>query len=118
MKDTDALATLQRANDDLRSAILQLSPERSSCLTITPKDFSDLLSQISTAKECLRRLGGHSAAAAIEQGTLAFRGNLETLKDLLPDLHGRLLAEKSRLEIARNEVASTAAWARANQQIF
>ena len=47
--------------------------------------------------------------------TLSAR-DLEKLKDFLPDLRGRLLAEKSRLESAQTHVAAAAAWARASKK--
>ncbi|MGD0791570.1 MAG: hypothetical protein ABR920_07345 [Terriglobales bacterium] len=113
----DALETLRQVNDNLRSALIRLRPERKHCSTIRPQDFSDILSQLLRAAECLRRLPPHSeAAAALEKESLEYRGNLEKLKHLLPDLHGRLLAEKSRLETAQNHVAAATAWARASKK--
>jgi hypothetical protein len=113
----DALETLRQVNDNLRSALLRLHPERKHCSTIRPQDFFDLLSQVLRAGECLRRLPAHSEAAeALEKESLEYRNNLEKLKHFLPDLHGRLLAEKSRLETAQTHVAAAAAWARASKK--
>jgi hypothetical protein len=112
----DALETLRQVNDNLRSALLRLRPERKHCSTIRPQDFSDILSQLVRAAESLRRVPQHSeAAVALEKETLEYRKNLEKLKHFLPDLHARLLAEKSRLETARTHVAAAAAWARASK---
>ncbi len=113
----DALETLRQVNDNLRSALLRLHPERKHCSTIRPQDFSDLLSQLLRAAECLRHPPAHSeAAVALEKESLEYRSNLEKLKHFLPDLHGRLLAEKSRLETAQTHVAAAAAWARASKK--
>jgi hypothetical protein len=113
----DALETLRQVNDNLRSALIRLRPERKHCSTIRPQDFSDLLSQLLRAAECLRRLPAHSeAAVALEKESLEYRSNLEKLKHFLPDVHGRLLAEKSRLETAKNHVAAATAWARASKK--
>lgn len=113
----DALETLQQVNENLRSALLRLRPERKHCSTIQPQDLSDLLSQLLRAAECLRRLPAHSEATAeLEKESLKYRGNLENLQHFLPDLHGRLLAEKARLETARTHVAAAAAWARASKK--
>ena len=113
----DALETLRQVNDNLRSALLRLRPERKHCSTIKPQDFSDLLSQLLRAAECLRRPPAHSEAAmTLEKESFEYRGNLEKLKHFLPDLHGRLLAEKSRLETAQTHVAAAAAWARASKK--
>jgi hypothetical protein len=103
-------------NDNLRSALLRLRPEQTHCSTIRPQDFSDLLGQLLRAAECLRRPPSRSeAAVAFEKESLEYRSNLEELKDFLPGVRGRLLAEKARLETARNHVAAAAAWTRASK---
>ena len=113
----DALETLRQVNENLRSALLRLRPERKHCSTIKPKDFSDILSHLLRAAECLRRLPPPSeAAATLEKESLEYRSNLEKLKHFLPDLLVRLLAEKSRLETARTHVAAAAAWAQASKK--
>ncbi|MFZ0799240.1 MAG: hypothetical protein WCA13_04335 [Terriglobales bacterium] len=115
----DALGTLRQVNENLRSALLRFRPERKHCSNIRPGDFSNILSQLQRAAECLRDLSPHSETAvtiAFEKESLEYRRNLEKLKHSLPDLHARLLAEKSRLEIARNHVAAAAAWARASRE--
>ncbi len=117
MTAEDALATLRRVNENLRGALTRLHPEQTHCSAVRPEDFSDLLRQLLQASECLRHLPSHrEAAAAGKHEALEYRGNLEKLKHFLPDLHGRLLVEKARLEIARNHVAAAAAWAKANQK--
>ena len=109
--------TLRQVNDNLHSALIRLHPEQKHCSTITPQDFSDILSQLLRAAECLRYLPAQpEAAVALEKESLKYRSNLEKLKDFLPDLRGRLLAEKSRLESAQTHVAAAAAWARASKK--
>jgi hypothetical protein len=117
----DALETLRQVNDHLRSALIRLRPEQS----LEQKGGSILRSQgsagirreILRAAECLRRSRPHpEAAAAFEKEWLEYRGNLEKLMHILPEAHGRLLAEKLRLQAARNHVAAAAAWARANKE--
>ncbi|MGA3092978.1 MAG: hypothetical protein ABSD75_30660 [Terriglobales bacterium] len=113
----DALETLHQVNDFLRSTLTRLRPERRHCSTIRPQDFSDILGQLLRAAECLRRPPVSSDdAAAFEQESLAYRGNLEKLKRFLPDLQVRLLAEKSRLENARAHAAAAAAWAQSHKK--
>jgi len=113
----DALETLRQVNENLRSALIRLRPERKHCSAIRPQDFTDILSQLLRAAECLRRLPAHSdATVALEKESLEYRSNLEQLKHFLPNLQVRLLAEKSRLETAKTHVATAAAWARASKK--
>jgi hypothetical protein len=116
---TDAVETLQQVNENLRFALLRLRPERKHCSTIKPQDFSDILSQLLRASDCLRRQPPQSSqpeTAALERESLEYRSNLEKLKRFLPDVHCRLLAEKSRLETARTHLAAAGAWAYANKK--
>lgn len=119
----DALETLRQVNENLRSALLRLRPERKHCSSIRPQDFSDILSQLLRAAECLRHPespANPEAAlmieAALKKESLEYRSNLEKLKHFLPDVQVRLLAEKSRLEIARTHVATAAAWVQARKK--
>ena len=113
----DALETLRQVNGSLRTALTRLRPEQKHCSTVMPQDFSDLLSQLLRAAECLRHPPAQSqASVALDKESLEYRSNLEKLKDFLPDLHGRLLVEKARLETAQTHVAAAAAWARANKK--
>lgn len=107
---------LREVNRSLRSALLRLRPERRHCASIKPHDFSNLLSHLLRASECLQqsRASGESSAAFDEEA-LDYRRNLEALKRFLPDVQLRLLAEKSRLETARSHVAAAAAWAQAGK---
>jgi hypothetical protein len=117
MMPSDTIETLRQANENLRSALVRLHPEQRHCLTIRAQDFSDILSQLLRAGECLRHLPPQSEpSAALEKESLEYRNNLEELKHFLPDLHGRLLAEKARLETAQTHLAAAAAWVRASNK--
>lgn len=116
MMPSDALATLRQVNDNLRSALLRLRPEHRHCSTIRPQDFSDMLGQLVRAADCLRNLPAKlQAGSELEKEISKYRGNLENLKHCLPDLHGRLLAERARLQSAQAHVAAATAWARASK---
>jgi superfamily I DNA and/or RNA helicase len=118
-KPPDALETLCQVNENLRFALLRLRPERKHCSSIRPQDFSNILSQLLLAAECLRRpkpLSRSKATVALEKESQAYRSNLEKLKRFLPDVQVRLLTEKSRLETARTHVATAAAWAQARKK--
>ena len=119
---SDALLTLRQVNDSLRAALARYRPEQTRSSRITAGDLSGVLAELLRAAECLRNLpSDHSPSravtreeAALAEETRAYRLNLEKLKCLLPDLHGRLLAEKARLESAQSHVAAAAAWAKAS----
>jgi hypothetical protein len=117
MTSADALETLRKVNDHLRSSLIRLHPERNHCSAIRPQDFAGLLSQLKRAAECMQGLSSDSqAAAALQKESREYRMNLEKLKRFLPDVHARLLAEKSRLDAARTHVAAAAAWERTSRQ--
>ncbi len=120
---SDALLTLRQVNDSLRAALARLRPEQTLSSKITAGDLSAVLAELLRAGECLRNLPSHNSpstpaaaqeTAALAEETRAYRGNLEMLKRLLPDLHARLLSEKARLESAQTHVAAASAWARAS----
>jgi hypothetical protein len=126
---SDALETLREVNDHLRSALIRLCPEQRPRQStkqgrkqkggpiLRSQDFSGIRSEILRAAECLRRPRRHSeSAAAFEKESREYCTNLERLRHILPLVHGHLLAEKSRLEAARNHVAAVAAWARASKE--
>ena len=111
---SDALAALREVNNNLALAVLRLRPEHKEISTFRPHDFSDLRNQMLNAGKCLRLLPPLSKAEGeIQKELLEYRHNLEKLKQLLPDVQARLLAEKSRLVVARTHAASAAHWAQA-----
>lgn len=110
---SDILTTLEQVNGTLRSALIHLRPEQQHCSTIQPQDFSDLLAEILRAADCLRRQPlEFEPAEAVQLASLEYRSNLEELRDFLPQLHGNLLAEKSRLEAEQAQLTAASAWAR------
>ena len=84
----------------------------------TPEQMAALLSELLRAGALLRAeplpLPGSNPELDIELDQ--YRRNVERLRDLLPSLHGALLAERSRLEAQRSRMQSAAAWARASRQ--
>lgn len=114
---TDALETLRQVNQNLSSALLRLRPECRHCSTIKPQDFSDILNLLLQASECLKHPRPQSEVGlAFEKESLEYRSNLEKLKHFLPDLRGRLLVERSRLETARNHAVAASAWAQSRDK--
>lgn len=76
-----------------------------------------MLGELLRAADCLRNLPANlKAGSELAQEISEYQGNLEKLKQFLPDLHGRLLAEKARLQSVQAHVAAAAAWARTSQK--
>jgi len=83
----------------------------------TPEDIASLLSELMQAGAGLR-------AQPVPPGTdpefdrelAQYRGHVERLRDLMPSIHGQLLAERARLEAQRARLRSAAEWARASRQ--
>jgi len=116
-KPTSAIETLRGVNENLRSALVELLPERRPCSSISPEDFSRILGQLLRAAECRQNQQIHDEdTAALEQEKQEYQRNLEKLKQFLPSLQVRLLAERSRLEAARTQVAAVTAWTRARRE--
>jgi hypothetical protein len=111
------LATLRAVNKNLKSALVRFRPERQHCSAVKPQELSDLRSAILQAGDCAQGIS-LQAAPELKNESLEYRGNLEQLKQLLPDFQVRLLAEKSRLEVAKSNVAAAAAWAGASTGTF
>lgn len=116
----DALETLRQVNDNLRTALIRFRPEQKGGSIIRPQEFSALQNQLVQAAECLQHLPHFDAASAFpsafQRESLEYRGNLVKLREFLPAVQQCLLAEKSRIEIARSHVAAAAAWVRASKE--
>jgi hypothetical protein len=113
----DDLATLRAVNKSLKSALVRFRSERQHCSAIKPQELSDLRSAIMQAAGCVRGISPQTVPE-LKKASLEYRSNLEQLQQLLPDFQVRLLAEKSRLEVARSHVAAAAAWAGASTRTF
>jgi hypothetical protein len=113
----DDLATLRAVNKNLESALVRFRPEQQHCSAIKPHELSDLRSAILQAADCLRGISPQ-VVPELKNESMEYRSNLEQLKQLLPDFQVRLLAEKSRLEVAKSHVGAAAAWAWANTRTF
>jgi hypothetical protein len=118
--------TLHQINARLRAALTSLRPEQRHCSSLRPQDFSDLLKDLLLAAGCLQQKPSNESqpavASAVTSDSTSFEGeardyriNLEKLNQFLPDLHTRLLAERSRLEQALTHAAAATAWAQASK---
>jgi hypothetical protein len=115
LMSSDIVANLRLANANLRTGLAGLQPERNETSPFEPADFSGLLTELFRAAGCLRSIPPGSAwDAELEKAIFEYRSTVEQLAQILPRVHGRLLTERARLEIARAHVTATAAWAQAS----
>ncbi len=108
----DPAETLREVNVYLRRMLVRFHPERRHCFTIAPQDFVAILDQLLRSASSRNSL---ESTPEFEQELLDYRDNLEELRRLLPDLQGRLLAERARLESARSQLAAAVVWADASK---
>ena len=107
--------SLRYANGNLRAGLARLLPGPSASAPLHAKDLSSLLSLLLRASDCLRGIPPNAVPdAQLEKEISEYRSTVEQLAEVLPRIHGKLLTEKARLEIARAHVAATAAWAQAS----
>jgi hypothetical protein len=111
-----AAKSLSTANRNLHAGLARLSPEPNPSAPLRPQDLSGLLMELLRTGDCLRSIAPASAPdAELENAISDYRSIVERLAEILPRIHGRLLTEKARLEIARAHVTAAAAWAKASQ---
>jgi hypothetical protein len=118
------LSTLSRAQDlletnqRLRHWLDGMTPASGQRRVATPQDISELLSELSRVGARLRAepLPIKGTDFELDQELEQYRRNVERIRELLPSIHGQLLAERARLEAQRARVRSAAEWARASRQ--
>jgi hypothetical protein len=116
MSNTSA-GELRIANRNLRAGLARLLPEPNGSSPLHPEDLSGLLAELLRAADCLRGIPpGSIPDVQLEKDVSEYRNIVEQLAQMLPRVHGRLLTEKARLEIAQAHVAATAAWAQASSR--
>jgi hypothetical protein len=111
----DALQTLLQVNQALRAALVFLDPAHTLCSSVRAQHFHFLLIQILRAGECLRQPRATAESAALTPALREYLEHLHVLRQILPDLHANLLAEKARLEVAQSHITAATAWVRANR---
>jgi len=112
------LHNLRDTNRRLGPCLDSLVPEPGQAVIATPEHMAALLSELLRAGAALHAQPippkGNDPELDVELER--YRRHVERLRDLLPCLHSRLLAERARIEGQRSRVQSAAAWARASRQ--
>jgi hypothetical protein len=119
-----SLLTLSRAQDlletnqRLRYWLEGMTAPSGQRRVATPQDISVLLSELSRVGARLRAepLPTQGTDGELDRELELYRCNVEKVRELLPSIHGQLLAERARLEAQRARVQSAAEWARASRQ--
>lgn len=112
---SDRVATLSLANTKLRARLARWQSARNETSHLEAKYLSGLLAELLRTAGCLHSIPADSAPdPELEKAISEYRSTVEQLAQILPRIHGRLLTEKARLEIARAHVNATAAWAQAS----
>src|SRR5271167_1026623 len=97
--------SLRIATGNLRAGLAHLSPGPNANVPLNPRNLSGLLAELLRAGDCLRGIAPGSAPdAELGKAISEYRSAVEQLAQILPRVHGRLLTEKARLEIARAHV--------------
>jgi hypothetical protein len=109
---------LRDTNHRLRFWLDSLAPRPGQPAIATPEHMAALLSELLHAGAKLRvePLPAPGTNPELDQELEQYRRHVERLRELLPSIHGQLLAERTRLEAQRARVRSAAEWARASRQ--
>lgn len=109
---------LHETNDRLRFWLDGMIGECGGRRVVNQEDISALLSELSRTGAAFRAepLPGQGTDPELDEELQQYRRHVELLRELLPSIHGQLLAERARLEAQRSRVRSAAEWARASRQ--
>jgi hypothetical protein len=109
---------LHDTNSRLRSWFSSTFPAAGQSASITPESMAALLSELLRAGASLRvepaPAPGHDPDLDTELAL--YRSYVERLRQLLPQLHRQLVAERAQIEAQRTRVQFAAEWARASRQ--
>ncbi len=108
-----ALAALQVANHQIAQDLTQL---RSHAPDVIHSDLlTDLRVSLAETAVWLNGISGVPASPELEAEVSRYRGHLHELAQVLPTLHARMLAERSRMQSLGERYEAVQAWAKAHQ---
>jgi len=103
---------LQRLNQGLSQGLARLRKNRLNAMR--HDGFANLRKILLQARSCLEALQSHSALQpSLQAEILRYQNHLRQLAQILPALHGHLLAEKGRLRDRCEHQQRSQAWANA-----
>lgn len=107
---------LRNINRRLRTLLDTVAPENVEPVPATPEQLAGLLTELLQAGDLLRQPRVEAHTLEMDGEINSYRKNVERLRDIVPIMQTRLLAERARLEAERTHLESAAAWARANRK--
>jgi len=111
-----AIQALRLSNRNLSAGLVRLQSGGDAPAAIRFGDFLALRTDLLRAANCMRSISPDPALTAeLEKEISEYRSNLEQIARVLPSVHGRLQAEKGRLETALDHLHAVAAWADASK---
>jgi hypothetical protein len=107
-----------RATNHRLSVCLQSMFASRSSMMVTPEHMSLLLSELLRVGAELRAkpIPDKGSDPELDEQMETYRLHVQRLRELLPSIHGHLLAERSRLEAQRARVRAAAEWATTSRQ--
>jgi hypothetical protein len=109
---------LSDTNSHLHFWLASMAPVAGQPASITPESMATLLSELLRAGASLRSetrpAQGHDPEFDAELAM--YLSQVEQLRELLPEMHRQLLAERAQIESQRTRVQFAAEWARASRQ--
>jgi hypothetical protein len=107
--------TLREANLQIRQVLSALANPEAGPIAVDADLLVHLLTRLQEAGERLgSELPGDGQAPTVEVDT--YYENLEQLREVLPALHARLLAERTQLERERRHLRAASGWAQASKE--
>lgn len=115
---TPRAQNLQETNRRLRCWLDRMAEECGRRRPALPEDISALLSELLLVGAGLRAeaIPPRGTETDLDRELDCYRRNIEQLRQLLPSIHGQLLAERARIETQRSRIASAEQWAKASRQ--
>lgn len=109
---------LRETNRRLLGWLDRMSAEWEPACLATTEDIAALLAELMRTGAELRpqRIPNPGADPEFDRELEHYRGLVERLRELLPSIHGQLMAERARLEAQRARMSSAAEWARTSRQ--
>lgn len=109
---------LYQTNQRLLRLLDRIAGDGGQCRLVSPEEIAALLSELMHTGAGLRLQSATCPEGDpdFEQELRRYRTHVERLREMLPSIHGQLLAERARIEAQQARIETAAEWARASCQ--